>query len=178
MNKESFSFQLNNKYAPDEVIKKMLKQIEQATEGYVIGNIKEYEGPIYSYTRLTGIAVQFAAIQQEQDKGKVDIQKKLGDLSGKSYRYEVFLTVKGMEYYKYRMMFVDYGAISYPVTIVMDERLAAEYSDKKQDTFHISSMKELEKMLDIILNSDTMISFIQQLIEEALRQENRDNEGV
>lgn len=69
------------------------------------------------------------------------------------------------------MMFVDYGAISYPVTIVMDEKLAIEYSGKRMTAFPINSMKELEDMLDRVINSDTMIFLIQKLIDEALRQE-------
>ena len=68
-------------------------------------------------------------------------------------------------------MFVDYGAISYPVTIVLNEMLAIEYSGKRNDTYYIDSMKELENMLDIVLNSDSMIGFIQKLIDESLRQE-------
>ena len=68
-------------------------------------------------------------------------------------------------------MFVDYGSISYPVTIVLNEMLAIEYSGKRNDTYYIDSMKELENMLDIVLNSDSMIGFIQKLIDESLRQE-------
>ena len=83
----------------------------------------------------------------------------------------MFLTVKGLEHYRYRLMFVDYGAISYPVTIVLNEMLAIEYSGKRNDTYYIDSMKELENMLDIVLNSDSMIGFIQKLIDESLRQE-------
>ena len=53
-----------------------------------------------------------------------DIQDDLGEQSKEDHRYEVFLTVKGLEHYRYRMMFVDYGAISYPATIVLNEMLA------------------------------------------------------
>lgn len=69
------------------------------------------------------------------------------------------------------MMFVDYGAISYPATIVLNEMLAIEYSGKRNDTYYIDSMKELENMLDVVINSDSMIAFIQKLIDESLRQE-------
>ena len=34
-------------------------------------------------------------------------------------------------------------------------------------------MKELEDMLDIVINSDTMLTLIQNLINESLRQELR-----
>ena len=32
-------------------------------------------------------------------------------------------------------------------------------------------MKELENMLDVVINSESMIDFIQKLINESLRQE-------
>ena len=68
-------------------------------------------------------------------------------------------------------MFVDYGAISYPVTIVLNEMLAIEYSGRRNDIYYIDSMKELENMLDVVINSESMIDFIQKLINESLRQE-------
>lgn len=71
-------------------------------------------------------------------------------------------------------MFVDYGTISYPVTIVMNEELAVEYSGRRNDRFLIGSMKELEEMMNAIMNSDTMIVLFQNLINEALRQESKE----
>ena len=110
-------------------------------------------------------------IQTKSETIKVDIQEDLGEQSKEDHRYEVFLTVKGLEHYRYRLMFVDYGAISYPVTIVLNEMLAIEYSGKRNDIYYIDSMKELENMLDVVINSESMIDFIQKLINESLRQE-------
>ena len=162
MDKTKFSFDLVDKYTPEDVIKKSLVQINDATQGYVKGNIEEYGGPIRSYTKQTGLAATLSSIQTKSETIKVDIQEDLG---------EVFLTVKGLEHYRYRLMFVDYGAISYPVTIVLNEMLAIEYSGKRNDIYYIDSMKELENMLDVVINSESMIDFIQKLINESLRQE-------
>lgn len=104
----------------------------------------------------------------------VDIQNELGEQTNKRNRFEVFITAKGLEHYKYRLMFVDYGTISYPVTIVMNEELAVEYSGRRNDRFLIGSMKELEEMMNVIMNSDTMIALLQNLINEALRQESKE----
>lgn len=112
-----------------------------------------------------------SSIQTKSETIKVDIQEDLGEQSKEDHRYEVFLTVKGLEHYRYRLMFVDYGAISYPVTIVLNEMLAIEYSGKRNDIYYIDSMKELENMLDVVINSESMIDFIQKLINESLRQE-------
>lgn len=112
-----------------------------------------------------------SSIQTKSETIKVDIQEDLGEQSKEDHRYEVFLTVKGLEHYRYRLMFVDYGAISYPVTIVLNEMLAIEYSGRRNDIYYIDSMKELENMLDVVINSESMIDFIQKLINESLRQE-------
>lgn len=171
MNKYVFTFDLMDKYTPDIVIKNYLTQIEEATRGYVVGEIKEYNGPISSYTKTVGLATAIGALQTASESVKVDIQNDLGEQGIENYRYEVFLTVKNLEHYKYRMMFVNYGTVSYPVTIVMNETLVPEYSNKRTDTFRIGSMAELEDMLYTIINSSTMIRLIQNLINESLRQE-------
>lgn len=171
MDKAQFTFELIDKYTPETVIRNSLKQITEATQGYVIGNIEEYSGPIYSYNKPGGLSTALSVLKTSSETIKVDIQEELGEQNNENHRYEVFLTAKGLEHYRYRMMFVDYGAISYPVTIVMDEKLAIEYSGKRMTAFPINSMKELEDMLDRVINSDTMIFLIQKLIDEALRQE-------
>ncbi|HJC49475.1 MAG TPA: hypothetical protein H9754_02655 [Candidatus Anaerostipes avistercoris] len=117
------------------------------------------------------MAATLSSIQTKSETIKVDIQEDLGEQSKEDHRYEVFLTVKGLEHYRYRLMFVDYGAISYPVTIVLNEMLAIEYSGRRNDIYYIDSMKELENMLDVVINSESMIDFIQKLINESLRQE-------
>lgn len=70
------------------------------------------------------------------------------------------------------------GTLSYPVTIVMNDSLAIEYSGgQMKDIFWIESMKNLEDLMSRVINSDTMKSFIQKLINESLRQEMK-NENV
>lgn len=170
MNKEKFTFELVDRYAPNIVISNLLKQIEKDTKGYVTGNIERYDGPIYSYTkRGSGLAAVLETMQSTSET--VDIQQELGEQDSEQNKFEVFLSVKGLEHYKYRMMFVNYGTISYPATIIMNEDLAVAYSGKRKYIFIINSMKELEEMMNSILNSDMMISLIQSLIYESLRQE-------
>ena len=48
MDKKNFTFELLDKYTPDKVIENFLAQIKEATQGYVIGNIIPYDGPIQS----------------------------------------------------------------------------------------------------------------------------------
>ena len=171
MNETTFTFDLIDKYTPDIVIQTKIEQVEIATKGYVKAIINSYNGPISSYrTKKSSLTAALDAFQIEERE--VDIQEDLGEQDQKDYRYEVFLSVKGLEHYKYRMMFVNYGTISYPVTIVMNEDLAIEYCGRRNTTFHIESMKKLEEMLDRILQSKMMLSLIQNLINEAIRKEN------
>lgn len=169
MNDSMFEFELKDKLAPVEVIENALKQIQSATHGYVTGNIKEYNGRIASYQKNSGLGTALK-VMQSTEPIVVDIQEDLGVLDSTNNRYEVFLSVKGLEHYKYRIMFVDYGTISYPVTIVLNEDMAKVYSGRRNSTYSIESMIELESLLNKILNSDTMVALIQSLINEAIRQ--------
>ncbi|MCI8640055.1 MAG: hypothetical protein HFG41_13190 [Coprococcus sp.] len=165
MDKKTFSFELVDKYTPETVIRNSLKQMEEATDGHVLGKIEEYQGPICSYTKK-------GVLGTLSEPEEVNIQDALGEQNDERNRYEVYLTVKGLEHYKYRMMFVDYGAISYPVTIVMNETLAREYNGGRlQEKFLVKSMKDLEDMLSTIFESKAMLSLLQSLINESLRQE-------
>lgn len=167
MNKEMFSFELLDKYPPEVVVRNMLKQIEESTEGYVVGNIEQYDGPIFSYTKRTGLA----SLQTVLEPTNIDIQAELGAQGVENNKFEVFLTVKRLEHYRYRMMFVEYGSVAYPATVVMNDSLAVEYSDKRDFVFRVNSMKDLEDMLITVINSQTLVALIQNLIYESLRQE-------
>lgn len=171
MDKGTFSFDLLDKYPPDIVIANLLKQIEEVTRGYVIGNIDSYDGPIYSYMKETGLGITLGALQAKSEV--VDIQKDLGEQGVEQNNFEVYLTVKGLEHYKYRMMFVGYSTIAYPATIVMNEELAIAYSGKRNAVFIVESMKALEDMINVVINSEKMAFLIQNLINESLRQEAR-----
>lgn len=173
MEKTAFSFELLDKYPPDIVIGKTLKQIEEATNGYVIGNIAKYDGPIDSYLKTVGLATTLGSLMKTEEV-TVNIQDELGEREAGQNKFEVFLTVKELEHYKYRMMFVGYSVISYPATIIMDEELAVAYHGKRSNRFLVGSMKELEGMMDAVINSEKMIKLIQNLINESLRQENKE----
>ena len=173
MNTETFSFELVDKDKPEIVIKNSLRQIDEATRGYVKGNIEKYDGQIRSYKKNLGLVIP--TLQKEVT---IDIQKDLGEQNNEDYKFEVFLTVKGLEHYKYRMMFVNHETLSYPVMIVMNDNMAVEYSGGQiKDIFWIESMKELEELMSRVINSDTMESLIQKLINESLRQEIK-NENI
>lgn len=75
----------------------------------------------------------------------------MGEQSGIDNKFEVFLSVKGLEYYKYRIMFLRYGAIAYPVEVVLNEDIAEAYNGKKQYIYDVDSMEELKQCLRRLL---------------------------
>lgn len=167
----SFSFEIVDKYTPDHVIEESLKGFNEETRGYVTAEIKHYSGEISSYIVKTGYWFNLAKALEPREE-VVDIQKDLGVVNGQKYRFEVFLTVKGLENYKYRMMLIQYSTISYPVTVVLSEDIAIWCIDSpSQTSFEISNMQGVRELMDRIFHNKHFREMVQQLINEALRRE-------
>ena len=172
MNKETFNFDLKDTMSPEEVIIEDAKKIAECTRDMVSCNVNSYEGETTSYVRKNNILAMAEAIQQTEKT--INIQDSLGEQSGVDKKYEVFLSVKGLEYYKYRIMFLRYGAISYPVEVVLNEDIAEAYNGKKQYVYNVGSMEELKIMFETIINTDFCTELIQSLIYESMRQTRKD----
>lgn len=172
MNKETFNFDLKDTMSPEEVIIEDAKKIAECTRDIVSCNVNSYEGETTSYVRKNNILAMAEAMQQTEKT--INIQDSLGEQSGVDKKYEVFLSVKGLEYYKYRIMFLRYGAISYPVEVVLNEDIAEAYNGKKQYVYNVGSMEELKIMFETIINTDFCTELIQSLIYESMRQTRKD----
>lgn len=166
MDKNTFTFNIADKLAPDQVIRNKIELISEYTKNYVIGNIAEYEGPICSYTKFNPIYTLSSSLQSHD----VDIQDELGEQGVTVHKYEVFLSAKNLERYKYRIMLLEFGELSYPVTIVMNSKLAHECLNDFSDTLEIKSMTELNDLLDAIFNSKHLLEIIQSIINESIRR--------
>ena len=77
--------------------------------------------------------------------------------------------------YKYRIMFLKYGAIAYPVQVVLNEDIAEAYNGKKQYIYDVESMQDLKTMFETIINTDFCTNLIQSLIYESMRQSRKSN---
>ena len=170
MNKEKFNFELKDTKTPDEVVREYVSQISEWTKNMVICEVTSYDGCTTSYVRKTGLKIVAESWSGEE---RVNIQSDLGEQSGIDNKYEVYFTVKGLEHYKYRIMFIRYGAISYPVRVVLNEDIAQAYSGKFQYEYEVASMDELKGMLERIFSSEYCTKLIQSLIYEAIRQQNK-----
>lgn len=72
------------------------------------------------------------------------------------------------------IMFLRYGAIAYPVEVVLNEDIAEAYNGKKQYIYDVDSMEELKTMFETIINTDFCTNLIQSLIYESMRQSRKD----
>ncbi|BCJ96354.1 hypothetical protein acsn021_39230 [Anaerocolumna cellulosilytica] len=71
-------------------------------------------------------------------------------------------------------MFVNYGTVSYPVMVVINEELSIDYNGKRNYTYLINSMKGLENMINKVIDSNIIVFLAQNLINESLRQESKE----
>ena len=175
MDNMKFSFELVDRYKPNEVLEMALKQVEDATRGFVKGNIQDYDGPMQDYLKKNGWAETLGSLVTASDV-TVSIQDSLGEQGTEKHKYEVYLTVDALLHYQYRIMFLEYGTISYPAKVVMNDNLAAECFGNFKNKFEVESMAEMENMIDTILSSDVMNKLIQNLINESLRQKLKSGE--
>lgn len=174
MNKAKFNFELKDTMSPEEVIIESARDIGECTNEMVICNVGPYDGETKSYIKKNSYAT-IARTLQSMEEETVDIQDSLGEQSGIENKYEVFLSVKGLEYYKYRIMFLKYGAIAYPVQVVLNEDIAEAYNGKKQYIYDVESMQDLKTMFETIMNTDFCTNLIQSLIYESMRQSRKSN---
>lgn len=174
MNKAKFNFELKDTMSPEEVIIESARDIGECTNEMVICNVGPYDGETKSYIKKNSYAT-IARTLQSMEEETVDIQDSLGEQSGIENKYEVFLSVKGLEYYKYRIMFLKYGAIAYPVQVVLNEDIAEAYNGKKQYIYDVESMQDLKTMFETIMNTDFCTNLIQSLIYESMRQSRKIN---
>lgn len=169
--KSEFSFDIKNEELPIDVIKKNISFFNEKTNGYVVAEAKDYGGPVTDYTvhkrSLSDISFAFVP---SPDKS-IDIQDDLGEQSEEDNRYEVYLRVKNIENYKYRLMFMQHGAISYPVYVVLSDLSLKAYGEGFNHSFWLKTVDDLNKMMEAILSSSQVHDLVQSLIDESMRRE-------
>ena len=135
--------------SPDTIISELGKQLEEATNGFVKGVVREYEGPIESYDQLSA----FASIASALGTSVIhkDIQDNLGAIGYQNFKFEFFLTAPKIENYKYRILFFEYGIGMYPVKIVLEQGIADEIF-KKENANYIIEYETKNKLENVIIN--------------------------
>lgn len=175
MNKEKFDFDLKDTMSPEEVIVECAKEIAECTKHMVTCEVAPYDGMTTSYVRKNSFTAMAKAMQSMEDE-TIDIQNFLGEQSGKDNKFEVYFSIRELEYYKYRVMFLRYGAVAYPVQVVLNEDIAEAYNGKNQYIYNVNSMDELKAMFKTIIDTDYCTNLIQSLIYESMRQARKNSE--
>lgn len=149
--------------APNKVVEEILKQIPEATNNIVSGQIDEYTGYVTSYkTTRTSLAEALGTITTETH---VDIQKSLGKSGEEENKFECYLFTSVYEGYKYRMFFMKYGIAHYPVQFTLEESIARSIQGTNSNYIvTCNNRDEVEDLILRILTSEKILGVMQELI--------------
>lgn len=163
--KDQFDFTNIDYVVPDVVIKELSDQLESITNGYVVGHVEPYDGPIESYP-INGFAAISAALAPDKE---YNIQDSLGKTGYDVHKFEFYITSTQLPNYQFRVLFFEYGIGGYPVKIVLEEGIAYEINTKDSGyTFIIGDRVHLEDTINKIMSSKRVIKIIQELINASL----------
>lgn len=160
--------------SPDTVIAELGNQLEKATNGFIKGVVREYNGPIESYDQMSAFASIISALGTSLVHR--DIQDNLGEIGYQEYKFEFFLTTSKLEDYKYRVLFFEYGIGMYPVKIVLEQGIADEIFKKENADYVVeyATKTELENVILNILKTKKVTKVMQELIYAMKRFERLD----
>lgn len=149
--------------APHIVVKEILDQLPENTQGIIFGNIDEYDGEVVSYTTTkTSLAAVFSNMTTETH---VDIQESLGEQGEEIKKYQCYLYTSGYTKFKYRIFFMQYGIANYPVQFTLEESIARGIQDGNSGyIFTCQKREEVEGLIFKILTSKKVLSVMQELI--------------
>jgi hypothetical protein len=167
--KTDYNFEESNFIMPDMVLEDVCEELKKITKGFVIGNVREYDGPIESYNMLSAMATLSANLTATTRK---DIQDKLGEIETENYKYELYLSAPKIENYKYRILFIGYSIGGYPVEVVVEQGIADELNNEENSgyIYTIDSQEDLERLLARIFTSKIIENVIQDLITASSRK--------
>ena len=165
--KDKISFDIDGNDLPNEVLESISNQLNEQTNGYIIGVIREYDEPIESY-ETPSIA---SMLSMNFGSRHVDIQNKLG-AQGEDYKkYEFCIEAKFLPNYKFRLLFIGFRIGGYPCKLVLEESIADEIN-KNVDCgyiYTINDKNDLEDTIAAIMGTNTFIRIIQEIITASNR---------
>ena len=174
--------------APDKVIKEVGNELSEITQGMVKCEVKEYDGPIRSFTQTkeVGTAALLTAFQTKTVVQHIDIQSRLGEMGNTQKKFEVCLETPNNRDYKFRLMFIEYDATIYPVTAVLESDIANQLPQYGNSyIYSFKTRKDFQVFFVDVINSDKAVTILQQLINLAgnamhleMNEEAETNDGI
>ena len=149
---------------PELVFSNFCNEIDSNTMGFIKSATEEYKGFIESYTLQSSFARLGESLMLSTQK---DIQEDLGEIGDYSYKNEFYIFSPKINGYKFRICFYEYGLGGYPVKVVLEQGIADELSGTEGGGYikKVCSQKELEILIDSILNTNRVIEIMQELID-------------
>lgn len=153
---------VDNKNTPRDLVQEQCDKLTEITGGKIIARIAEYEGEYKSYKRPSKLSLMSSALNGISEE-TFNVQMKLGE-SGEcgTFVYELFLTSEKTPKYKYRICFLYYGALIYPVGVSLEESIAEELGIDSE--FDIPNEEKFIEMLGNILGSEKLTEILSNLI--------------
>lgn len=143
--------------SPKKILEEQCRYLNEDTNGIVIGRVAEYPKNIDSYFTFS--------ISADSVAGKSNLQKMLGEIGKEKLTYEFFLTSKGTPDYKFRVMFMQYDITGYPITIVLEEGIAAEIDYFNTEyIYQLKEEREFKDLLKKIFNSERLMGIVTKLM--------------
>ena len=186
--KEKLSFDKVDLTTPDKVVKEVGNELSEITQGMVRCEVKEYDGPIRSFTQTkeVGTAALLTAFQTKTVEQHIDIQSRLGEMGNTQKKFEVCLETPDNKDYKFRLMFIAYDATIYPVTVVLESDIANQLPQYGNGyIYSFKFRKDFQVFFVDVINSDKAVTILQQLINLAgnamhleMNEEAETNDGV
>lgn len=142
---------------PNDIARKFCNQLYGVTDKKVLAKVEPYNKNISDMNNGTIIDIQLSSFI-----GK-SIQENLGETGKNSkFTFELFLTGTKTKEYKYRFGFIEYGAIYYPVQMVIDEDIAKELGISTFIT--CNNEDEFVETLILVLKSKRLYNIIKGLL--------------
>ena len=161
--------------SPKKILEEQCRYLNEETDGIVIGRVAKKKKKIDLYfetpaTDALSTGLWSSAGSGDEKSGKrsarkkEDIQKELGEVGKEGFTYEFFLTSKGTPDYKFRVLFMCYDIAGYPVTIILEEGIAAEIDIFDHGyIYHLKDQHELMDLLRKIFSSDRLMGIVAKL---------------
>lgn len=150
---------------PDSIIQAQCDFLQKMTDGKIIAKCVSYDG----YTKSYKVNSSFEQVSKMLQPKLHDIQNDLGEIEETRFAYEFYITCRTTPNYKYRIMFIEYGFMFYPVSITLDEDIASEISIETD--IECDTQEDFNSVLEKVLNSSKLEKLINNLLTLVDRHE-------
>lgn len=144
---------------PQNIVENICKQLSKNTEKRVLAKVELFNKSLKEMNKGN----YFSSLSRSALLKKELPQDELGEVGDNSkFTFEVYLTGIKTKNYKYRMFFLEYGAIYYPVQISLDRLIASDLNCEYE--IRCKNEEELKETVKSIVSTDTVTDVIEGLL--------------